>query len=119
MKKILVRRLNGDNNIVETTDDVAQESSFTKMDEFLKKIGFNSHTGHLELAQVLKVPYDEFIECAENGFIDHSSRVNIANYVQNYRLCGEQIDFLQRQGGSAGKINTPSEYNHLNYKMKV
>ena len=119
MKLILCRRLNGQNEITETADDIATNPGIKNFSEFLAELKMDTHPACLELAQVLKVSHEKFIECAEKGYIDHSSQVNIARYVEGLRFCGEQVDFLQSQSGSEGSKNTPSEYNRLNYQPRV
>ena len=119
MKLILWRRLNGQNEITETADDITTSHGIRKLSEFLAELKMDTHPACVELAQVLKVSHEKFIKCAENGYIDDSSQVNIARYVEGLRLCGEQIDFLQSQSGSEGSKNTPTEYNRLNYQPRV
>lgn len=119
MRTMLVGRLSGQNEIVETHDDSEKNPGIRKLGDFLKEVGMDNHPACLELSQVLKVNHEKFIECAENGFVDHSSRQNIADYVYNFRLCGKQLHFLQSQSGSEGTKNVPDEYNHLNYQPSV
>src|SRR3972149_1030288 len=119
MKTILVRRLHGQNEIVRTKDGAHEVQGVEKLGDFLKELKMDNHPQLMELAQVLKVDFDQFIQCAIAGYVDHSSRENIANYVFSIRLNGAQIDFLQSQTGNAGHHNIPADYNHLNYQPSV
>ena len=99
--RILLRTIMGANEITDT-DEASGASNFWN---FMQEVGLGTEVGLLEIAQVLKVPFEQ-LRCCD--LIGNYAQDNIREYVRNYRISEAGIEFLQAQNGMAGLANKPT-----------
>jgi hypothetical protein len=110
---LLRRHLNGENCIVRIAEFGKYCSSVEDFPKFLRDVGLGTHDGLLEIAQVLKVPYEQLLHC---DLIEESAQENIRKYVLSGRISPRCIEFMSAQQGEAGTKNWPSRDDNPDYQ---
>ena len=119
---LLQRMLSGQNVLskIEITDSekencrIEEGPAIINFAEFLKNWKLDYHEAVVELAQILKIPYEkmaQFAEDKQNSYVTVDASKNIKAYLR-VRANPVLIDFLQSQSGEAGILNKPVEKDY-------
>ncbi len=108
-----MRRLDGTNEIIETDDSCRNSPGVRDLKEFLIELKLASYEGFLELAQVLKIPFNRILNCE---LIERQAQDNIREYVEKDRLSKQSLEFLSHQSGEAGTKNAPGLEDNSDFK---
>ncbi|MEI7513034.1 MAG: hypothetical protein WCJ74_00230 [bacterium] len=101
---LLRRHLNGENKVVGIAEFAKFCPSVEDFPKFLRDVGLGTYEGLLEIAQVLKVPYEELLDC---NLVDENAQENIREYVLSGRISPRCLEFMRAQHGKAGTKNWP------------
>jgi len=106
MNLLLKREPNGLNKIIDAGDNICLNEQVKKINHFLKSINKSKKRDLVEIAQVLKIRWEDIDDLVEqNGFITREACENIMEYYSKHRISPKELLFLQQQCGNAGIKN--------------
>ena len=110
---ILLRHLNGENEVAEAHERAREHPGVLDFPEFLRQVGLGTFECFWELGQALKVPYAQLVNC---DLIESSAQDNVREYVRTGRISPQCLEFMKAQHGEAGTKNCPPRDDNPEYQ---